>query len=55
MSSNAMTIEGKTVLVTGASRGLGQALVDEALGGARGGCMQRRASRSSTRMTVSGP
>ena len=31
MSSNAMTIEGKTVLVTGANRGLGQALVDEAL------------------------
>ena len=28
---NAMTIEGKSVLVTGANRGLGQALVEEAL------------------------
>jgi len=27
----AMTIEGKAVLVTGANRGLGQALVEEAL------------------------
>jgi NAD(P)-dependent dehydrogenase (short-subunit alcohol dehydrogenase family) len=27
MSSNTMTIEGKAVLVTGANRGLGQALV----------------------------
>ena len=32
MSSNATTIEGKTVLVTGANRGLGRALVEEALG-----------------------
>ena len=31
MSRNAMTIEGKTVLVTGANRGLGRALVEEAL------------------------
>jgi NAD(P)-dependent dehydrogenase (short-subunit alcohol dehydrogenase family) len=31
MSAKAMTIEGKTVLVTGANRGLGQALVEEAL------------------------
>ena len=32
MSSRATTIEGKTVLVTGANRGLGRALVEEALG-----------------------
>jgi NAD(P)-dependent dehydrogenase (short-subunit alcohol dehydrogenase family) len=32
MSSKATTIEGKTVLVTGANRGLGRALVEEALG-----------------------
>ena len=31
MSTNAMTIEGKAVLVTGANRGLGLALVEEAL------------------------
>ena len=31
MSSQATTIEGKAVLVTGANRGLGQALVEEAL------------------------
>jgi NAD(P)-dependent dehydrogenase (short-subunit alcohol dehydrogenase family) len=31
MSSTAMTIEGKSVLVTGANRGLGRALVEEAL------------------------
>jgi NAD(P)-dependent dehydrogenase (short-subunit alcohol dehydrogenase family) len=31
MSTKAMTIEGKAVLVTGANRGLGQALVKEAL------------------------
>jgi NAD(P)-dependent dehydrogenase (short-subunit alcohol dehydrogenase family) len=31
MSTNSMTIEGKTVLVTGANRGIGQALVEEAL------------------------
>jgi NAD(P)-dependent dehydrogenase (short-subunit alcohol dehydrogenase family) len=31
MSSKATTIKGKTVLVTGANRGLGRALVDEAL------------------------
>jgi NAD(P)-dependent dehydrogenase (short-subunit alcohol dehydrogenase family) len=31
MSTKAMTIEGKAVLVTGANRGLGQALVEEAL------------------------
>ena len=31
MSSMAMTIEGKSVLVTGANRGLGRALVEEAL------------------------
>ncbi len=31
MSAKAMAIEGKAVLVTGANRGLGQALVEEAL------------------------
>ncbi len=31
MSTNSMTIEGKTVLVTGANRGIGRALVEEAL------------------------
>jgi NAD(P)-dependent dehydrogenase (short-subunit alcohol dehydrogenase family) len=31
MGSNTMTIQDKTVLVTGANRGLGQALVEEAL------------------------
>lgn len=31
MSSRAMTIEGRAVLVTGANRGIGQALVEEAL------------------------
>jgi NAD(P)-dependent dehydrogenase (short-subunit alcohol dehydrogenase family) len=31
MSTKAMTIEGKAVLVTGANRGLGQALVEEAV------------------------
>ena len=55
MSSNAMTIEGKTVLVTGANRGLGQALVDEALRRGARRVYAASASRSSTRMTVSGP
>jgi NAD(P)-dependent dehydrogenase (short-subunit alcohol dehydrogenase family) len=31
MSTAPMTIEGKSILVTGANRGLGQALVEEAL------------------------
>ncbi len=31
MSTNKMTIEGRTVLVTGANRGIGKALVEEAL------------------------
>src|SRR5258708_12529505 len=31
MSTNSMTMEGKTVLVTGANRGIGRALVDEVL------------------------
>ena len=39
----AMTVEGKAVLVTGANRGLGQALVEEAL---RRGCRESRVPRS---------
>ena len=31
MSTNSTTTEGKTVLVTGANRGIGRALVDEVL------------------------
>jgi NAD(P)-dependent dehydrogenase (short-subunit alcohol dehydrogenase family) len=40
-----MTIADKTVLVTGANRGIGPALVAEASAEAPGGCMPARASR----------
>ena len=39
-----MNIANKTVLITGANRGIGQALVDEALDGARRGYMRGRAA-----------
>ena len=48
-----MTIEGKTVLVTGANRGIGQALAAEALRRAPAGCMPARASCWLTRIGVS--
>ena len=53
MSTKATTIEGKAVLVTGANRGLGQALVSEASGEARRGCMPVRAGRWLTRTSGS--
>jgi NAD(P)-dependent dehydrogenase (short-subunit alcohol dehydrogenase family) len=50
-----MTIADKAVLVTGANRGIGQALVEEALRRARSECMPVRASPWSTRMGASRP
>ena len=50
-----MTITDKTVLVTGANRGIGQALVDEALAEARSGSTPGRASRWPTRTGASRP
>ena len=49
------TIAGRTVLVTGANRGLGQALVDEALRRGAARVYAGRASRSRTRMSASRP
>ena len=40
MSTNSTTTEGKTVLVTGANRGIGRALVDKVL--TRGASRKRR-------------
>ena len=48
-----MTIHGKTVLVTGASRGIGQALVEEPCGVARRRCMPLLVTRSLTLMSGS--
>jgi NAD(P)-dependent dehydrogenase (short-subunit alcohol dehydrogenase family) len=39
-----MNVEDKTILVTGANRGIGRALVDEVLKEARSGCMRLRAN-----------
>ena len=50
-----MIIEGKAVLVTGANRGIGQALVEEALRRARGGCTPVPASPWLTRTGASRP
>ncbi len=45
-----MLIANKTVLVTGASRGIGEALVEEALARAPSRCTPPRASLSSIRI-----
>jgi hypothetical protein len=45
-----MTIAGKTILVTGANRGIGRALVQDAPAGAPRGSMPTRASPWPTRM-----
>ena len=46
--TSSTTIANSSVLITGANRGLGRALVEEALRGARGGCMPRPVGRMST-------
>jgi NADP-dependent 3-hydroxy acid dehydrogenase YdfG len=53
MSAKAMTIEGNAVLVTGATRGLGQALVEEALRRGAKRVYAVRASRWFTPMSAS--
>lgn len=50
-----MTIADRAVLVTGANRGIGQALVAEALRRGAGGCMPVRASPWPTPMGTSRP
>jgi len=47
-----MKTNDRAVLVTGANRGIGRALVEEALAKARSGCMRQRASPLSTRMSA---
>jgi len=45
---NSMNITNKAVLITGANRGIGRALVNEALRRARRGSMRERAARFNT-------
>jgi len=47
-----MNIENKTVLITGANRGIGQALVNEALRRARSGFMRALAGDCSMPMNA---
>jgi NAD(P)-dependent dehydrogenase (short-subunit alcohol dehydrogenase family) len=49
-----MTVADKTVLVTGANRGIGRALVEEASAGARAGCTPAPARPGPTRTGGSG-
>ena len=53
MNASALTMEGQTVLVTGANRGLGQALVEEALRRGARRSMPERATRWHTRTSGS--